>query len=57
VSCAQSQINSVPFQQGAQAFMAANPSIDELEKKEEELYHKGPLSVLTTSVKTNCQVC
>ena len=31
-------------------------SIDDLEKKEEELFRTGPLSVLTTSVKTNSQV-
>ena len=30
--------------------------VDELEKKEEELFRTGPLSVLTTSVKTNSQV-
>ncbi len=30
-------------------------SVDELEKKEEELFRTGPLSVLTTSVKTNSQ--
>lgn len=35
---------------------AANPTVDELEKKEEELFRTGPLSVLTTSVKTNSQV-
>lgn len=33
-----------------------NPTVDELEKKEEELFRTGPLSVLTTSVKTNSQV-
>lgn len=32
------------------------PSVDELEKKEEESFRTGPLSVLTTSVKTNSQV-
>ena len=31
-------------------------TIDELEKKEEEEFRTGPLSVLTTSVKTNSQV-
>ena len=31
-------------------------SVDDLEKKEEELFRTGPLSVLTTSVKTNSQV-
>ena len=31
-------------------------SVDELEKKEEEEFRTGPLSVLTTSVKTNSQV-
>lgn len=31
------------------------PSVDELEKKEEEEFRTGPLSVLTTSVKTNSQ--
>jgi len=36
--------------------MATNPTVDELEKKEEELFRTGPLSVLTTSVKTNSQV-
>ena len=36
--------------------MATNPSVDELEKKEEELFQKGPLQVLTNSVKTNSQV-
>mmetsp|Transcript_2040 Transcript_2040/g.3197 ORF Transcript_2040/g.3197 Transcript_2040/m.3197 type:complete len:110 (-) Transcript_2040:992-1321(-) len=36
--------------------MAAQLSVDELEKKEEELFRTGPLSVLTTSVKTNSQV-
>lgn len=34
-----------------------NPTVDELEKKEEEEFRSGPLSVLTTSVKTNSQVC
>jgi small nuclear ribonucleoprotein D2 len=33
-----------------------NPTVDELEKKEDELFRTGPLSVLTTSVKTNTQV-
>jgi hypothetical protein len=36
--------------------MATQPTVDELEKKEEELFRTGPLSVLTTSVKTNSQV-
>jgi len=36
--------------------MATNPTVDELEKKEEELFRTGPLSVLTTSVKSNSQV-
>lgn len=31
-------------------------SVDEREKKEEEEFKSGPLSVLTTSVKTNSQV-
>ena len=31
-------------------------TIEELEKKEEEEFRTGPLSVLTTSVKTNTQV-
>lgn len=31
-------------------------SVDDLEKKEEELFKTGPLSVLTMSVKTNSQV-
>ncbi|KAL4419435.1 hypothetical protein ABPG77_006362 [Micractinium sp. CCAP 211/92] len=33
-----------------------NPSVDELEKKEEDLFRTGPLSVLTMSVKSNSQV-
>lgn len=36
---------------------AQQMSIEEMEKKEEELFRTGPLSVLTTSVKTNSQVC
>ena len=36
--------------------MAAPMSIDDLEKKEEEEFRTGPLSVLTTSVKSNTQV-
>lgn len=36
--------------------MSTNPTVDDLEKKEEELFRTGPLSVLTTSVKTNSQV-
>ncbi|GIL52980.1 hypothetical protein Vafri_8566 [Volvox africanus] len=35
---------------------ATNPTVDELEKKEEDEYRTGPLSVLTQSVKTNGQV-
>lgn len=35
---------------------ATNMSVDELEAKESEEYRTGPLSVLTTSVKTNSQV-
>jgi len=35
--------------------MATAMSVDELEKKEEEEFRSGPLSVLTTSVKTNSQ--
>lgn len=31
-------------------------SVDERERKEEEDFRTGPLSVLTTSVKTNSQV-
>lgn len=31
------------------------PSVDELEKREEDLFRTGPLSVLTTSVKSNSQ--
>ena len=31
------------------------PSVDDLEKKEEELFRTGPLSVLTMSVKNNSQ--
>lgn len=38
------------------AVAATNPTVDELEKKEEELFRTGPLSVLTTSVKSNSQV-
>lgn len=34
----------------------APPTADEVEKKEEELFRTGPLSVLTTSVKSNSQV-
>jgi hypothetical protein len=34
---------------------AKNPTVDELEAKEEELFRTGPLSVLTTSVKSNSQ--
>ena len=37
--------------------MATHPSVDELEKREEEAFKTGPLSVLTTSVKSNSQVC
>lgn len=33
-----------------------NPTVDELEQREEELFRTGPLSVLTTSVKSNSQV-
>lgn len=40
----------------AMATAAAQPTVDELEKKEEELFRTGPLSVLTTSVKSNSQV-
>eukprot|EP00887_Chlorella_sp_A99_P001197 scaffold14.g1197.t1 len=36
--------------------MATQPTVDELEKKEEELFRTGPLSVLTMSVKNNSQV-
>ncbi len=32
------------------------PTVDELEKREEDEYRTGPLSVLTQSVKTNGQV-
>lgn len=39
------------------AATAAQPSVDELEKKEEDLFRTGPLSVLTMSVKTNSQAC
>lgn len=35
--------------------MATAPSVDDLEKKEEELFRTGPLSVLTMSVKNNSQ--
>ena len=41
---------------GSMATTATNPTVDELEKKEEDLFRTGPLSVLTTSVKTNSQV-
>ncbi len=36
---------------------AAPMTVDELEKREEEEFRTGPLSVLTTSVKTNSQAC
>lgn len=36
---------------------AAPMSVDEREAKEAEEFRTGPLSVLTTSVKTNSQVC
>ena len=36
--------------------MATHPTVDELEKREEEAFKTGPLSVLTTSVKSNSQV-
>ena len=36
--------------------MATQPTVDELEKREEEAFKTGPLSVLTTSVKSNSQV-
>ena len=36
--------------------MATHPTVDELEKREEEAFQTGPLSVLTTSVKSNSQV-
>jgi hypothetical protein len=36
--------------------MATPMSVDDLEKKEEEEFRTGPLSVLTNSVKTNSQV-
>jgi small nuclear ribonucleoprotein D2 len=32
-------------------------SVDEREAKEADEFRTGPLSVLTTSVKTNSQVC
>lgn len=35
---------------------ATDMSVDDLERKEEELFRTGPLSVLTTSVKTNSQI-
>lgn len=35
--------------------MATHPTVDELEKREEEAFKTGPLSVLTTSVKSNSQ--
>lgn len=37
------------------AAQPTNPSVDELEKKEEDLFRTGPLSVLTMSVKSNSQ--
>ena len=37
--------------------MSTQPTVDELEKREEEAFRTGPLSVLTTSVKSNSQVC
>lgn len=37
--------------------MAQPMSVDEREAKEAEEFRTGPLSVLTTSVKTNSQVC
>ena len=50
----------VPSFSGARAAMTTpanpNPTVDELEKKEEELFRTGPLSVLTMSVKNNSQV-
>lgn len=36
---------------------APQPTVDEREAKEAEEFRTGPLSVLTTSVKTNSQVC
>ncbi|KDD75557.1 hypothetical protein H632_c619p2 [Helicosporidium sp. ATCC 50920] len=36
--------------------MATAPSVDDLEKREEELFQTGPLAVLTSSVKANSQV-
>ena len=36
--------------------MATHPTVDEVEKREEEAFKTGPLSVLTTSVKSNSQV-
>mmetsp|Transcript_7932 Transcript_7932/g.14824 ORF Transcript_7932/g.14824 Transcript_7932/m.14824 type:complete len:109 (+) Transcript_7932:398-724(+) len=36
--------------------MATPMNLEELEKKEEEEFRTGPLSVLTTSVKTNTQI-
>lgn len=35
---------------------AKHPTVDELEKREEDLFRTGPLSVLTSSVKSNSQV-
>ena len=40
----------------AMAAMATPMSVEDLEKKEEEEFRTGPLSVLTTSVKTNTQI-
>ena len=34
----------------------SGPSVDELEAREVALFQTGPLSVLTTAVKTNSQV-
>ena len=39
-----------------QAMSAPNPTPDELEARETELFRSGPLSVLTASVKSNSQV-
>lgn len=49
-------VSAVTSAAGADAAMATLPSVDELEKREEELFQTGPLAVLTSSVKANSQV-
>lgn len=50
--CSLSSTLSPPLQTSGPQQM----SVDDLEKREEELFRTGPLSVLTTSVKSNSQV-